>query len=512
MSPRHLRLLPAFLLIFLVPRPAAAQDTGIAQKLYENALQLLHSGKPEEALKGFEQVYQTYGKSAQAADALFQAATFHYPAAGIDDLGDASRESIEKAKPLLDRIRSSYGTSPRAPDAIYRLGLLALEPENPNANPNEAYAAFTAVVNVYPGSAPVGPALFGAAVSEMRTEAFAAAIEDFSRLFEQVPDFPGASQARLAFGYCLFRADDFARAMGEYQNVRDLYPSRPEAQVAIERATLLHRLRLNPAAGRRVTYALDAAFPGKLEALGVKSMISMAVDFDQNLLVGDGRGGGVLRVDPSGKIIGRVTMPNLQAVAADRRATQVLVGGGMVAMGNRQQPLTRPDASSSRPVKDVSALATDRDGRILVADSRAGDVLLYGRDLTFKSAIHHTASGRLAAVQVGTDGYGYVLDSKEKSVTIYSENKAISRLRLDEPPASIMAPLDLAVDELGDLYVVDDAASRIVVLDPSGKHVLATILPEKTKGGLSDPQRIEVDRQGRIYVYDRKANAILRFR
>jgi len=511
MPPRHLRLLPVLLLTFFFPRPAAAQDTGIAQKLYENALQLLHSGKPEEALKGFEQVYMTYGKSAQAADALFQAATFHYPAAGLDDLGEASRESIQKALPLLERIRTGYGTSSRAPEAFYRLGLLALEPENPKANPNEAYAAFMAVVNVYPESGPVGPALFGAAVSEMRTEAFSAAIEDFSRLFEQVPDFPEAPRARLAFGYCLFRADDFPRAMGEYQDVRDLYPSSPEARVAIERATLLHRLRLNPSAGRKVSYLLDEAFPGKLEALGAKSVVSMAVDLDQNLLVGDGRGGGLLRVDPAGKMIGRVGMPNLQAVAADRRTTQVLVGGGVISMGNRQQPLMRPDASSSRPVKDVAGLATDRDGRILVADSKAEEVLLYGRDLSFRSAIHHTASGRLAALRAGSDGYVYVLDSKEKTVSVYSDNKAISRLRLDEPPASILAPLDLAVDDLGDLYVVDDAASRIVVLDPTGKHVLATILPDKAKGGLAAPQRIEVDRQGRIYVFDRKADAIFRF-
>ena len=44
---------------------------------------------------------------------------------------------------MLERIRKDYSASPRAPDALYKLGLLALEPDNPQAGYNEAYAAFT---------------------------------------------------------------------------------------------------------------------------------------------------------------------------------------------------------------------------------------------------------------------------------------------------------------------------------------------------------------------------------
>ena len=512
MTPPSLpRLLPGFLLALLLATPALAQEVGIAQKLYENALQLLRNGKPEEALKGFEQIYQSYGKSPQAPDALFQAATYLYPTTDLDDLGLVGREAIQKALPLLDRIRRSYETSPRAPEALYRLGLMALEPENPRASSNEAYAAFTSVANVYPDSPLVGPALFGAAVSQVRAEAFAAAVEDFSRLFEQVPDFAVGAKARLAFGYCLFRADDFPRAMQEYQKVRELFPSRPEAQIALERLTLLHRLRLNPSTGRPVAYRQDTAFPGKLPALGMKSADSLAVDPDGNLLLGDGRSGVALKVDPSGKVTARIPLANLQAVTAGRRGTPVLAGGGMVIVGTQQRPLVRPDASSPRPVKDLAGLAVDRDGRVLVVDAKAGEVLLFGRGLDFKAPLHRTTSGRLADVKVGFDNRVYVLDSKEKSVSVYADGKGIARLRLDEPPASISLPLDMAVDELGDLYLCDGAAGRVVVLDPTGKRVLATLVGDKTKGGLAEPQRVEVDRQGRLYVYDRKADAILRF-
>jgi TolA-binding protein len=511
MPPRLLRLSLFIILVLMTFGPAPAQDTGIVQKLYDNALQLLRTGKPEEALKGFEQIYQSYGKSAQAADALYQAATYYYPATELDDLGEASRDSIAKAIPLLERVRRDYGTSSRAPGALYRLGLLALEPENPKANPDEAYAAFASVANVYPTSSLVGPALYGAAVSQMRSEAFGTAIEDFSRLLEQVPEFSAAPQARLAFGYCLFRAEDFPRAMEEYQKVRDLYPSRAESEVALERLTLLHRLRLNPSVGRSVSYHLDSTYPGKLQLLGAKSLVSMAVDPDGGLLIGDDRGGGAIKVDPSGKVTGRLVMADLQAVASDRRGNAALTGGGIILLGTRQFPLTRPDASSSRPVKDVGSLAVDREGRILVVDSKAEELLLYGRDLNFRASLKRAASGRLAAVQVSFDNQVYLLDSKEKSISVFSDGKLLSRLRLDEPPASIALPLDMALDDLGDLYIVDGAAARVVVLEPTGKRVLSTLLSDKTKGGLSDPQRVQVDRQGRIYIYDRKADAVLRF-
>ncbi len=510
--PRPVRYLTVLLTLLILSLPVPGQEKGIAQALYENALQLLRTGKTEEALKRFEEIYTNYAAADRAPDALFQAATYYYPYTELEDLGQAGRDAIQKTIPLLEKIRGGYGNSTRAPEAIYLLGLLALEPDNPRANPNEAYAAFTSVADVYPDSPRVGHALYGAAISQVRAEAYESALEDFSRLLEQVPDFSGAPKARLAFADCLFHAGDFQRSMEELQKVRDLYPSKPEAREAVERLTLLHRLRLEPLAGRPVRYAVDAGFNGKMQVLGVKSLVSMAADPEGELLLGDGRGGSVVKVDATGRTIARIVLENVSAVAMDRGGTPVAAGGGVVVYGKTQRLLNRPDASSTRPVKDVVSLAADRGGRTLVADGKSGEVLLFGRTGEFKTTLHKTASGKLAEVRVGLDDQVYVLDSREKTISVYSEGKAVGRLRLDEPPASIAAPVDFAVDDLGDLYVVDGTAGRIVVLDPSGKRVLSTILSEKGKGVLVEPQRVEVDRQGRIYVYDRRSDAIVRFR
>ena len=55
----------------------------------------------------------------------------------LDETGHALLQ-ILKAAPVLERIRKDYGTSPRVPEALYKLGLLALEPDNPKASANEA--------------------------------------------------------------------------------------------------------------------------------------------------------------------------------------------------------------------------------------------------------------------------------------------------------------------------------------------------------------------------------------
>lgn len=512
MPPRLPRHLPALLaLFFLLPSVAAAQETGIVEKLYENALLLLRSGKTEEGLKGFEQIYTSYGQTPQAPDALFQSGSYHYPVMDLNDLGIATREEIQRATTLFEWIRKQYDTSPRAPEALYKLGLLALEPANPNASPNEAFAAFTSVANVYPGSPLVGDALFGAATSQVRSGAFEDALAVFSRLLEQVPGYASAARARLAFGYCQYRAGDYPRAMEEYQKVRDLFPGKPEAQVALERLTLLHRLRLLPATGRAIVYRPDVSYLGKLESLGIRSVTDLAIGPDGSLLVADGKQGLTQTVDPRGRPEGRFSFPGVGAVALDRRGNALLLGGCTILMNKQQLSLTRPDSFGPRLVRETSGVAVDGDGKIYVVDSRNNEVLLYGRALDFRTPVHRSPGGKLADVKVGFDNQVYILDSRERSVTILSEGRPTTRVRLGDPPASIVDPVALAVDDLGNLYVSDASAGRVVILDPAGKRVLSVLRSDRGRGGIAAPDKIEVDRQGRIYVYDRKANAILRF-
>jgi DNA-binding beta-propeller fold protein YncE len=217
-------------------------------------------------------------------------------------------------------------------------------------------------------------------------------------------------------------------------------------------------------------------------------------------------------VDPRGHPIGKFPFSGAQAAAIDRRGDLLVAGAGNVLMNRKSLPLTRPDPSSSKPVRDTPGMAVDRDGRIYVVDGKSGELLVYGRTLDFRSSVFRSAGGSLGDVKVGFDNQVYLLDTRDRSITVLAEGKTKTRILLSDPPASIVEPVDFAVDDLGDLYVCDAGTGKVVVLDPTGKSILATLGGDRSKGGIAAPEKIEVDRQGRIYVYDRKADAILRFK
>jgi DNA-binding beta-propeller fold protein YncE len=146
-----------------------------------------------------------------------------------------------------------------------------------------------------------------------------------------------------------------------------------------------------------------------------------------------------------------------------------------------------------------------------VGDAKTGEVLLFGRALDFRTSVYRSAGGKLGSIRIGFDNQIYVLDTRDKSVTVLQAGKTMGRIRVGDAPASLSEPADLAVDELGDLYVADPGTGRVMVLDPTGKKILSTLGPDRPKEGIVAPERLEVDRQGRIYVYDRKADAILRY-
>src|SRR5262245_2158877 len=145
---------------------STAQDD-LARRTFANAEQLMKEGKVEQALRDFEQVSSAYPDSGMADDALYRIALHFYPAESVDALGGASRDAIDRARGLFTTINSRYPREDCAPKALYKLGLIALDPANPSRNLDEAYADFSAVVNIYPTSDVVDKALLGAGYADM---------------------------------------------------------------------------------------------------------------------------------------------------------------------------------------------------------------------------------------------------------------------------------------------------------------------------------------------------------
>jgi len=190
--------------------PGASEDDELAQRTLANAEQLLKEGKVEQALRDLDQIPKSWPRSAVADDALFRLGSWYYPASSIEDLGRAGADAIARARDLFTQVQKSYPREDSAPRALVKLGLIALEAANPNRSVDEAYASFSSVVNIYPSSDAVEPALYGAGYADFEAGRFDKAIQSFERVAERFPRGALAAGGYLAWlGYRIRQAGQF---------------------------------------------------------------------------------------------------------------------------------------------------------------------------------------------------------------------------------------------------------------------------------------------------------------
>src|SRR5262245_8871122 len=120
---------------------AAAQSSGgsgdLARRTFLNAEQLMREGKVDQALKDYMQVVSAFADTPYADDALLRLGSHHYPPETIGELRSVTAAAQDAARPYFVQIRERYPNSDSAPHALFKLGLLSLEPDSPKRNLDE---------------------------------------------------------------------------------------------------------------------------------------------------------------------------------------------------------------------------------------------------------------------------------------------------------------------------------------------------------------------------------------
>jgi TolA-binding protein len=95
------------------PRDSAVSDVPGPNELFELGLQQLRRGSPQAARLAFGQLLTSYPSDARVADALYF-------------IGEAwGTAAPDSAGAAYERVVREFATSPRAPSALYKLGVLA---------------------------------------------------------------------------------------------------------------------------------------------------------------------------------------------------------------------------------------------------------------------------------------------------------------------------------------------------------------------------------------------------
>lgn len=478
-------------------------------------------------------MFNDFPDSPQAPAALLKVAEMGYPVSSWAQVGSATAAAVQQTTELLGRLAQKYRASREAPRALVLLGYLGLEPANPKGDLDEACSRFATAAQMYPDSDSADDAYFGSGLCDLLRDRPARAADVLGRLIEEHPDSPLAPEALYRQGVALSLLEDPAEAMLALQRLRNRYPDSPFAQDALARITLLHRMRFAPVQGAPgstapsakggapapardpsagVSYRPDPDYGATLGAASppIRGVSDISIDAQGLAVIASPRTPGVFRLDARGRIQERITHPGPDHIAAAEGLAVYISGKQQIAVNARNWSGTDLKGADGRAPIDYGPIAVDALGRVYLLDRHENAVLIYDRTRRLAGAVHPPAGkeGRFVDVAAGDENGIFVLDGRSRTVLELHQGKETHRTDLGA--SGIVDPIALAVDGLGDLYLLDGGSGAVLVVDPAG-HRLATVrLPKEALARLGEATAVAVDPLGRLYLAGRKSGVVVR--
>ncbi len=497
-------------------------DRPLDARIHAEGMDAIRRGRRDEAIRILRGLAQDFPDSPHAAPALLKVAELIYPVAAWNQAGSATAAAVREAAPLLETIASRYRASREAPRAVLRLGYLALEPANPKSGLDAACAQFATAARVYPDSDAADDAWFASGMCETLRGRGARAADCFSRLIDETPRSPLLDEARYRFALALSHLPDAPEAMLALQKVRSVTPESRFAAAALARTALLNRLRLAPSLQATAAFAVDPSYGGP-NGSGVTqagnggdaggpflATTDLAIDAQGQVLVASPKSAAVFRLDARGRVREKIAHPDPEFIAAGAGLAVYIAGHAQIAVNTRNWSGANFLGADGRPPRDFGPVAVDETGRVHLLDRRTGAVVVYDAGRKPVTTIRPAGKdGRFVDLAAGPDGGVYILEAGTRSVMEIRQGKENNRISLAS--VDLVEPRSLAVDGLGDLYILDGQTGWIHVAGPDGRRLTVVRPPRDVVSRIGDPQAIAVDASGRIYLTGRKAGAIVRF-
>jgi TolA-binding protein len=492
----------------LLPAPARGQDD-FAWRLVENGDRLARDGKNDQALAAWNEVLECCADSPAAPEALLRLAGASYPADSFADRGASPPESLERARSLLENLTRRYRTAPAAPHALFRLGLLYTDPAAAFRNLDEAYAAFSGLITLYPGSDYADEGLFGMAEVLAAQQAWERALIPIADLTTFGPRGPLRGEAWSLGATCLIRLHRLEEALAFLQAARDSAPEGPVAGPARDR--ILHLIRLGAAPGLKKSSAYASFDVLRLvlpEESRIRSVAGMAAGVDGRLAVADEKGDAVHILDAGGVPVERIVLPRPSAVWLG--STAPLVGSGAdLFSGDRQIPLV--GRSGPATLKEIGFVGRDASGGIVIWDRKTGEVRRLRSDLMHEKTLSAAGERTIDDVALSSTGAVYALQGKERRVELLAGPGAPRSIPVVLPDV-IPRPDRLALDFLDNLFVLDRDARGVGVFDGAGRVLAQVASGSKAEDPFPRPLDLAVNGRGEILIYDERHQGIVRLR
>ncbi|MFQ5670967.1 MAG: tetratricopeptide repeat protein [Acidobacteriota bacterium] len=482
------------------------QDDLAARQL-ETGDRLAAAGKVVQAQAAWREVVARYPDSPSASAALDRLGSTAYPAEELAARGQMPAASLDQARAMFETIVREYQASPQAPRALFKLGLLFSDPAAAFFDLDEAYARFTTITTLYPASEQVDQGLLGEADVLATQGQCQPALKPLSTLLLVHGESPLLDQAWFLAGRCLGRLGKLRAALRAFQELRDQIPASPLATVARDRTTHLARLLRGGSRAPAALYTrFDLLVPSLPAGERLRSVTAMAADEKNRIILVDERAGAVHVLDAKGRPLSRLGVRRPSAVFA--HGDLLLVGAdGEVVSGGKGTSLTGPGGRVS--LLEIGFLGRDPRQRLIVWDRRTGSLLRYKRDLSFESVLVEGRERRIDAVTLAEDGTLYLLDARRERVSILPPGGGGTREMALAPAAGLPRPDTMAIDFLGNLFVMDRADRSLVVFGPEGKELAHLSSGRDATDPFPRPDALAVNRRGEILIYDERRRGVV---
>ncbi len=142
------------------------------------------------------------------------------------------------------------------------------------------------------------------------------------------------------------------------------------------------------------------------------------------------------------------------------------------------------------------------DGMIYVADSRRG-IVVYDANERFAATFAREKFEPIGVAVYGDRIYACNRASQLVEVLNRTDGSFIATIgTVGDEDGQFRLPLGVAVDQEGNVHVVDFMRCRVQKFSPDGKFLLGTGTSSDTAGNFVKPKHIAIDPEGDIYVVD----------
>jgi DNA-binding beta-propeller fold protein YncE len=159
-------------------------------------------------------------------------------------------------------------------------------------------------------------------------------------------------------------------------------------------------------------------------------------------------------------------------------------------------------------------ISIDEDGTRYVADTGRSQVVIFGSDDSYQTAIGMVGEIKPTDVAIGADRL-YITDLKDHCVKVFGKADRKLMFTIPRDPKAgegrLFSPTNLALDKEGRLWVTDTGAFVVQIYDSEGRHLRTIGQLGVGAGHFARPKGIAVDREGRAYVVDASTQLVQLF-